>query len=489
MNEINGKILLRKKICITIILLLFTVSCIPITIGLKVNNERDNENEKCNITCFFSGSDLIVSFEKLEYDRVDIVDGEKYAIYDAEYIVKNLGSIYYGKPLITVSNPNNPIHLLDWWYEPYRFLIFKKMSIPVSTKIHIKTDENVEFDDERFFADQYISLDLVNVGRPYPDDPDSNIIKAKYWDEKQDYEPTLAHLLVSTPYKYKKEYIKINNENLFYLKILNVEELPSALKDQRLGWTSSLSSYLFKIQNCIKTILTDYDNAFSIEAWNYLYPLIQWNIDINNWFNNLLNDEYTSSQLLNTIENLSNLYSDNILQLNDYSLGYYSSIIPPIETLNNVINELLNWTNTTPWEESINVVGTIQGIQEDEELTVTCRDESYVLRDEDDGQIDDVINFNFNVTSLPTSSEKSNLEPHNCTIFIDGNKHKKVLVSESMISFCFSGGTIVKHLDMEDADEKSYKKESCKNNFLNSITKFLMIIFEKEFFGGELINE
>lgn len=183
----------------------------------------------------FLKSQLAVRLDRLEYNRFEIIGGKGYSIYTVDYTIKNFGRFYFGWPLIAIYDCSNAIYEFDSWYEPHPFLIFRGGEKSFSHEAKIRADKNVNIDEERVFAGHNIILDIVGYTNPFPDDPKSFINFAKYWNACSEYEPTLTHLLVSTPWKYDKKLIEINGKEKYYFKSNGTENLPDIIKDQRLG--------------------------------------------------------------------------------------------------------------------------------------------------------------------------------------------------------------------------------------------------------------
>ena len=462
---------MRKEIIVVIILLLITTTIIfPVTAVSKTMYIKANETQH-RVNRYFFRPQLSVRLDRLEYSRFEIIEGKGYSIYSVEYTIKNFGSFYFGWPLIAIYDCNNTIYEFDSWYEPHPFLIFRGGIRSFSHEIKIRADKNVNIDEERVFAGHNIILDIVGYTNPFPNDPKSYVNFAKYWNTRSDYEPTLTHLLVSTPWEYDKRLIEINGKEKYYFKSNGTKNLPDIIKNQRLGWIGELNLYLTGIEEIIEIILSDDNEDFAEESWNHMKPLIEWCENVHKWFNQLLKDNYNSSYLLITLNKLPGILNDNITRLENTSITYYSKVITSVNNLITKVEEMINWISTEPWKKIITIQGKIKGLTGDERVEISCRNIKHLYRDEDDGKIDNVVYFNFTVPSTPLYSEKNYFEAHNCQITINGSKHKKNLQSIEFLSYCFSDGIIHKNFDLDN--DKKIQKQTSVDFKISKIKNFL----------------
>jgi len=459
----------QKKVVLIIIFLLINSVFLPVVTSSNITDAQVNLKKQKNERRCLPGPDLAIRLDNLEFKRFETIEGKGYSIYDVEYTVKNFGSVYFGSPLITLIDPQKPYKIINWWYESHKLLIFKGKLKSFSHEIKIRSDKDINYDEERDFAGRNIILDLFRTAKPFPDDPKSNVNFAKYWNDEKDYEPTLAHLLVSTPWRYNEKIVEIEGIDKQYIKSNNTKNLPNIINIERMGWIKNLSIYINNIEKFTEEILSNKNESFANESWNHLKPLIEWCKNVHAWFKFLIEDEYEISNILTLMNNLNNILINNITYLKDISNSYYSTLIPPVNNLSNAVKETVNWTFYEPWKKPIVIKGQIDGIEKNELINVTCRKKTYTFRDQDDGKIDNKTKYNFTVFSKPMDFENKYFEPHNCQILINGSKHEKNLQSTELMSYCFSGGSVNKSFDLnkEDKPKLTKNKESIHLNILN----------------------
>ena len=452
----------RKWMSFAVVLLMTSVVMIPATIGLHLkeieikNNEGQYENNEEKSSTQYK---LVVNLEKIEYDRFEVVDGENYAIYDVEYTIENIGDRFYrGNPLRELCDPEIPWHVFADWYEVHSMLLLKgarkfHMLFPNTNKksfyneIKIKTDEIPDICDERFFAGNLIKLEVFNA-ESYPDNPDSNIRLVKYWNDNSDYEPTLAHLLVSTPFKLETNFVNIDNENLWYVKLIKNFGLPNVIENERLGWVNDVIFYLSKMMDDVEVIFTECNDSILLTSWNHLKPLEMWMISLGDWFVELLSDTCKSDGLNGIFESFKSIVDFNLSALESVSC---------CEDLIMDAKDFYKWIEIEPWENSIRVKGKVEGLEKDEILDISCDDKTFTFRDEDDGIVDNTIFYEFYLPNNQLIINGSYFNPINCNLTYKGSKHEKIIESQKMLSYCFSDGIFVKNID--DIDWKECEKE------------------------------
>lgn len=386
-------------LCVVFILILvsFSPSISSVTLSTTCN-ENDETIEETQ----FDGWPLSISLNKLEYNCCKKIKGEYFAIYYTEYEIENTGSAwYFGRPDSWVRESDSSIWL-DYWNEGLLILSPGK-SKSFSHYIKIKTSSNADIDQERIFADHPIVLETgVEDQCGHPDDPLSNVRIAKYWNENSFYEPTYAHLLVSTPWRYS-----LNDEETV-LELQDIEQFSDVIKNERLGWIAELTSNL-------KNILDATSELSEIEREN----VFNWIIEICNYFNTLIEEGGNQSKLIQILNN-------------------YPQI--EIEPITNYVN----WKNTEPWINQIRILLEVKGVRKGETLEVICRGQSSTFKDLDDGVKDRICNIELYVSSEPTDAEKNNIGLHDCTIKIKGNRHLKSIKTVPLLSYCYSNGTVAK---------------------------------------------
>lgn len=475
----------KKMFCIVCIGLLITITTIPnaYSITLKEHSNLDIKNETKERERY-----LGIKFSKLEYDTFEI-DGEKiYAVYDAEYSVKNFGDFIYTAPCFILSRVNDPSAVIFyWWYPQHRFdlLLLHGMEKTFSHKIKILSNEIKYYDshdkddfevDERFFAGNNIILTLAGLERssgPYLDDPNSNINFAKYWNDKPDYTPTLAHLLVSTPWRYQLWNVTTDGNCVEYPFVVKNDDLPETLT-QRLGWVWEITIYLSRLTKDIHFILNNESKCFVEDVNNSLYPITKWVIDVCDWFDSLVEDTQNTSVIENLFRGYEDLANVSVSGAINISMLYFGKVIPEVLQLVNDTNDLDNWIKNKSWKQPITVKGVIKNIRRGETISISCRGKTFTFRDEDDGCRDRKVHYEFTVSSEPVNDEENYFEPYNCTLAIEGDRHIKNIVTNGIISYCFSNGTIVKNFGRRDWKSIKHSRErNIKSNNIFYFYKYL----------------
>lgn len=461
---------LKKLFRTEIIVFLVLILIIPSIDGFKIIKDKKT---RMNETLGYN--DIIVFFNKLEFKRYEQIDGKCYSIYLVDYAIKNIGDeLYEGGPFTRLFGVDRGI--FGWWIENI-IILEPGEHINLSKEVKILSvsdpydDTYRELDDERYFADHEIAI--VSSHFEAPDTfPKRTITRAKYWNDDADYEPTLAHLLVSTPWRYETKNDSINLSDAYFLEIKNLDELPVAIK-KRLGYIKDLYNYLVYINEEIKLILQKYNESFLSEAWTYIEPILLSIEDICNWYKEVVNRIQHKSDIITLLERFSNITKDNVILLANLSQIYYDDIIPEIENMQVISNSLFDFVyNKKTWKKKIRVFGDINGVKLFEKIKVKCREYNGVYRDFYDKKIDRKVNFNF--FTKPLFAKERYYDIHNCTLTVEGNRHKmplfiktrekcffrknKVVSSESVFSYCFSNGEININFIKKDWD-KSYLKE------------------------------
>lgn len=452
----------KKLFGICCIFLLITIAILPNIYGIKIKKQSSpdiikNSKEERKIY-------LGIKFSKLEYDTLEIDKEKTYAIYNAEYSVKNFGDFVYTAPCFILSRVNDPTARIVYSWYPNRFdlLMLHGMEKTFSHKVKILSNEVKYYDnhdkddledDERFFAGDNIILTMAGLERvsgPYPHNPDSNIRYAKYWNDRPDYTPTLAHLLVSTPWRYEKKYIDTKCDKFYYPYVVINEKLPTVLTNQRLGWINEFNLHLKEICNDIDLVFSNESEEFVIHAGYTLKDLNQWIFNVCDWFKKLINETCDFPSLLDIFNHSERVFNSSVLLLKNVSIRHFGMVTPEVLELINDTREMVKWIDEKPWEKQITVKGSIKNVRRGETISISCRGKTVTLKDEDDGRRDRVVDYEFMVSSEPINNEDSYFTPHNCRIKVRGDRHLKDLSSVDVLSYCFSNGTFVKNFDIRD---------------------------------------
>ena len=254
--------ILNKNIKTFLILFFSFILLVQPTFSLQLEKKEVSiiNNEKSD------NSDLRVFINKLEFDRYVEENNERYAIYKAEYSIKNIGTeLYEGKPMTRLfAFEFCKVITFESWVENWLELDVND-SINLLKEIKIFSSEDPDEDIERCFADWKIIMTSSNfeVNPPYPD---CSIIRAKYWNGKNDYNPSLTHLMASTPWRYETNVDGVNLSGSYYLDLKDFDNLPNVIKE-RLGYVKDLSGHLSNINENIKDILQTFEEDFLSDVW------------------------------------------------------------------------------------------------------------------------------------------------------------------------------------------------------------------------------
>jgi len=443
----------RKLIAFILLSLIVTVSAVPATSGLELKKIgiKKTDSKRCiNEKIIGKRPHLTAFLNRVEYNRFEIIEGKGYSIYEIDYAVKNTGtSFYLGKPLHEIIKPDSLWHVFSDWYNIFPLFLLKSREKSFSKEIKINSGENIEPGDERYFAGQIAQLS-VGFRLDHPEDVESSYQYVKYWNDNINYEPTLAHLLVSTPWQYKTNSVEINNKNLTYLNLIINENLPDVIENQRLGWIKNLTIHLKKMIDDVKDIFVEYDEEFIIEAWPYIQPLVNWMITLGDYFVKMLHGVNDPYELEDIIDNFIDILYCKIPYLEDIADHYPDEKEYIIDNLVTDANNFYEWIDSEPWKKPIRIMGKIEGLKDNEILEISCKNITNIYNDEDDGKDDNIINYKFYLPIDPLNSKDSYFEPHSCTITINGSKHNKTIKSLKMLSYCFSDGILLKNFKEED---------------------------------------
>ena len=476
----------RKLTTILIIFILFFTGLVQIVNSEQLYTEKESEYNEVG---YPEGWDIVItSFDKLEYKGYEKIDDESYAIYDVEYSITNVGDmIFEGGTTTWIRSQQSTIAFAAWddigILEPGETKNFThEVKIPTSDEIN---DES--YVQEKHFADHDIIIGTCSGEGPI--EPGRNLRRAKYWNDELDYIPTLAHLLVSTPWRFKNHTILINQEEVYYLELNKIDSLPSILKENYLGWIKELLEYLNTLNEDIHQILIVDDEMFVQNAWVYIKNVNNWTERLCNSFKNLIDNINASSQIKTLFNQFQDINRDFILPLEE--LGDFEEIEKIIEDSNN----FQNWINTKPWMKPINISVEIEGVKDNETISITCRNSSFYFKDEDDGKEDGRVYANITVPPKIEDDEESYFPPLDSRVFVEGDRHKRlvlsrgieplcirirnvILKSDKLFSYCFSNGSFSVNFTEEDWNKSSQSQ----SKIIQFILKLLDWLKNRPFF-------
>lgn len=469
----------KKMFCIVCVGLLFFSMILPLTRSIEINIK---ENEKSKI-------ELVLNLEKIEYNRCVKEKNGVYAIYDLTYTMENIGDqiVMPLPPPIHVVNPDPPCQIFYSWFEeppgPRKFfLMYPGWKRTFNHEIKILSNEREYYNnpdkldfyfDERFFARTAVMLGayLFESGYGWC----SNVIVPKYWNNNPCYEPTLAHLLVSTPWDYQLRNVTIDGSCIEYPFVVKNDDLPETLT-QRLGWVWKITDYLSRLTKDVHFILNNESKCFVEDVNISLYPMNKWIIDVCDWFDSLVEDSHNISVIEKLFREYGDIANVSVSGATNISMLYFGKVIPEVLQLVNDTDDLYNWIKNKNWEQPITIRGVIKNVRWGETIKISCRGKTVTLKDEDDGCRDRKIHYEFTVSSEPVNDEENYFEPYNCTLAIKGDRHIRNIVTEGIISYCFSNGTYIKNFSMRTLELSKIKKISVKNGDTLSqvITKIIL---------------
>ncbi|RLF50173.1 MAG: hypothetical protein DRN24_07040, partial [Thermoplasmata archaeon] len=476
----------RKLTTISIIFTLFFTGLVQIVNSEQLHTEKESEYNEVG---YPEGWDIVItSFDKLEYKGYEKIDDESYAIYDVEYSITNVGDmIFEGGTTTWIRSQQSTIAFAAWddigILEPGETKNFThEVKIPTSDEIN---DES--YVQEKHFADHDIIIGTCSGEGPI--EPGRNLRRAKYWNDELDYIPTLAHLLVSTPWRFKNHTILINQEEVYYLELNKIDSLPSILKENYLGWIKELLEYLNTLNEDIHQILIVDDEMFVQNAWVYIKNVNNWTERLCNSFKNLIDNINASSRIKTLFNQFQDINRDFILPLKE--LGDFEEIEKIIEDSNN----FQNWINTKPWMKPINISVEIEGVKDNETISITCRNSSFYFKDEDDGKEDGRVYANITVPPKIEDDEESYFPPLDSRVFVEGDRHKRlvlsrgieplcirirnvILKSDKLFSYCFSNGSFSVNFTEEDWNKSSQSQ----SKIIQFILKLLDWLKNRPFF-------
>jgi len=435
--------------------------------------------------------ELTLNLEKIEYSRCVKEKDGVYAIYDLTYTMENSGNQFFMAiaPPIYVVNHEYPYQVFYHWFEeppgPRKaFLMYPGWKRTFNHEIKILSNEKEYYSthghdfcfDERFFARSIIMLGA------YPKAFGgwswcSNSIVVKYWNNNPCYEPTLSHLLVSTPWRYQLRNVTTDGNCIEYPFVIKNDDLPEILT-QRLGWVQEFTVYLSRLTKDIHFILNNESKCFVEDVNNSLHSMTRWVINVCDWFNSLVEDSENISIIEKLFRDYENIANISISGATNISMFHFGKIIPEIWELVNDTNDLNNWIKNKSWEQPITIKGVIKNVRRGETISISCRGKTVTFKDEDDGSRDHVIHYEFMVSSEPVNDKDSYFNPHNCALIIKSDRRIKNIITNGIISRCFSNGTYTDFFSTRDWKLNNIPKSSTANgnNLLQFIIKTIFLI-------------
>lgn len=462
--------------------LIFPISLLLLfqpVIGMELNEPKKIKVSGVNN----EGYHLETYFNSIKFERYEKINDEYYSIYKAEYEIKNTGDDhYYGQPVTMVQPADYLAPVFDSWEENYLDLDPSE-SISLSHEIKILNSLDPEKDKERHFADHRIALYATHWDE-WPPYPENRILRVKYYNNDSDYTPTLAHLLVSTPWRFTISNDSVNYSEASYLELKDIDELPDSIKS-RLGYVKDLSNYLSQINDEIKSIVQKYDELFISEIWRNIKPIILKITDICQYYKDKIDNKEPEESIEILLTNLATILNDNLSLMSNVSNLHYGLIVSEIENLITISSNFMGFMNKTPWKNSIDIKGKLEDIRVFELIKISCRNQDFLFTDKKDGDRDRAVNFDFFVESKPISNEDTYFDLHNCLLDVKGwclFRRNRIIRSNELFSFCYSNGSI--YTTFKDQEWSTNRNraipEAIKNIFLSARSNLIKTISDKK---------
>jgi len=195
----------------------------------------------------------------------------------------------------------------------------------------------------------------------------------------------------------------------------------------------------------LKNIILQYEIEFVTDSWIIINQILLWAEKIGDWFNIFVNDPYQTPLTKKLYEYINEVNTDfiNYLdELTDISLNHYGLIINPIAIMMDLTLAFIDYISSEPWYKKIQIKGTVEDVKEGENITIYCRGVNNTYRDSDDGVVNNIINFDFMVPSDMLNPGNDKPLIYDCTILVEGNNHSQTITTNSVLSYCFAGGSI-----------------------------------------------
>ena len=266
------------------------------------------------------------------------------------------------------------------------------------------------------------------------------------------------------------------------------EEVPDELNNHRFGWTKNVTRYLTSIITDVTLFLLVGGSSIytAVTSQGFVY-IIGWIKKCINLFDGFLTGTITDA-LFESVFGISTIgqlitYATGVLTLLEICGGIELFLFAKAKY---DFEQLLDWKSKQPWKDTIRVYGRVDYLKEGETVNVSCRDNNYREKiPENDRPDDNIIWYDFPASPAPMYKELGYKSPHRCVINAEGNKHKKELGTETIMSYCFSGGEIYKWFTGWENDGGSAKEKEITG--IPSSHVFINGIFTK--IRGKLIQE
>lgn len=460
-NVKEGENIRNKIVCITIVILVSLLTLIPGINAIEYKNSfRKYNHEKS----------LSINLTSIVFYKYKKVNKDEYSSYFIIYKIINEDTENFSGTVTLVLKRFDTEWVFDVWRE--KISLSPNESVNCFHIVEIPTSINMSFDEERFFANHRVQL-RIEPSLSIRDEDDDFV--EKYWNTTNEYMPTIPQLLVTTPWRYIE---KLSN-SISYIELPSKGEMPNVLEN-RLGWINNFEKHLLNISVDLKSLL-DTDAEFVSIISKHTIAVFSWLKTVCTWFDlwvHNINKIPDKKQLFLLISGFQELYEYNISVISNLSIDFYGYVHPVVEQLVFDSNEFINWSSEQPWNKPIKVEGTIEGLQDNETINITCHGILITTNDLADGILDNKAFFEFTIPIEDNEIETDQNLLYDCSVYVEGDKHEKKLQTKQLFSYCYAEGVVNVYFDKE-----SWKSTRCKTHedIFQQQGRFFKKIFEKIF--------
>lgn len=456
----------RKIFGIGAVILMLLVAVAPAINGLQVNEET-NDQEPPKPTGYFGdfGAE-IKRCEFVEYSKTE--DKVKYEIdWKIWWNFGILGATFNCK----IYEKTNQRVYANWDVE---FTALDHSNKEGTVAFWLKSSDDPSVDEERDLAGRMLFFEI------YVEDWDSsnNIFESfvKYWKEDTNYIPTDPQVEVSAPRWGTKIYHPELN-NIYYVDILGGNGgriLANVLLSKRMGWVGQALGHLAKLSADLAVIFGTIV-AFLISIQSDIAKIGTWFLDILLWFESLVNGIWIPGKLAELIKNFIDFVIPAIKDIGKKGILYGGAVAVAVIKLWEDANATYAWTLDKPWDKTIRIDVTVDGVKAGETVTVRCRNYTEIkTREELLGE--GSLNFNFAVDSDPQGNERSREGIHKCQVTVSGNKHEGEASSRRLLSYAFANGSLYWQFASpgdSDIDGKTKDTHDLKQSIIDKLKDWL----------------
>ncbi len=419
-----------------VLLLLMSLSPAANSINVKTNKndsfEKDVETENGRSDC-----DLEVTIDSCKLKYIYLKGGWSepiFTIYEIFYTITNHNNPYAGDVRIVF----NTIEILNNTYsfnEVKTVNLESSESIKFDHEILVHTSWDANDDEERYVAGKFFSLEIepLNADDIYLEN-NIDYGKVKFWLDRSNYEPTASEILVASQHNYMN--ISIGDSGLWYYETpFNPDDFSDIFIKNRLGYVWELGIFIYKINTLIKKILIDFID-FSISVSDDVKIVLYWLNEVFIWTASIVAGTPLALGILQLLNDFIMFVRPALDEIKDEANSWGE------QELNNTIIELLdvmddfeNWIEAEPWKNDINIEIKVKTKNEDDTITVNCREEACCKTGETEYE------FDFNVPSK-IDGELVNWTIKDCTVKVSSLNLEKSKHSWKVLSWAFANGTM-----------------------------------------------